>query len=92
MVSREHIFQTPLSEFRFLDSSYSRHKGFPQLSLTWQDGQPAEPCLDMLMAGALVERILLIWKGSQEKMLLVKPLTVLAMLLYPEAFGAVSHI
>lgn len=32
MVSREHISQTPLQEFRFLDSSYSRHKGFSQLS------------------------------------------------------------
>lgn len=25
MVSREHLSQIPLSEFRFLDSSYSRH-------------------------------------------------------------------
>lgn len=31
MVS-EHISQTPLQEFWFLDSSYSRHKGFSQLS------------------------------------------------------------
>lgn len=37
----------------------------------WQDGKPAKPRLEVLMAGPLVWRILLhIWKSSQEKMLL----------------------
>ena len=62
------------------------------MSLIWLDQQPAEPCLDVLMAGALVWRILLIWKRSQEKMLLVKLLSVLAMILHPEAFRAISQI
>lgn len=53
-LSRESISQIPLQEFRFLGSPQSRHQGLSQLSLLGQDGQPAEPCLEVLMAGHLV--------------------------------------
>lgn len=61
-------------------------RGFPS-----DHGQPAEPCLEMLMARPLVWRILLVWKSSQEKMLLVRPLNVLAIFLHPEAVRAGSQ-
>lgn len=44
MVSRERLSQTPLQEFGFLDSPYSRHKGFSQLS--WAASRATPRCAD----------------------------------------------
>ena len=66
---------------------------FPQMSLDGRNAHPAKPCLEVLMAGPLVRRISLqIWQSSQEKMLLVRPLDVLALFQHPEAFRAVSQM
>lgn len=60
------------------------------MSLDGRNAHPAKPCLEVLMAGPLVRRISL--QSSQEKMLLARPLDVLALFQHPEAFRAVSQM